>query len=38
MTELTTQQPSQPASALSRMVNREEVLQICFWYQGEGFW
>ena len=37
MAELTTQQPSQPASALNRMVNREEVLQICFWYQGEGF-
>ena len=23
--------------ALSRLVNREEVLQICYWYQGEGF-
>jgi hypothetical protein len=24
-------------SALSRLVNREEVLQICYWYRGEGF-
>ncbi len=23
--------------ALDRLVNREEVLQICYWYQGEGF-
>jgi hypothetical protein len=23
--------------ALQRLVNREEVLQICYWYQGEGF-
>ena len=23
-------------SALDRLVNREEVLQICYWYQGEG--
>ena len=23
--------------ALSRLVDSEEVLQICFWYQGEGF-
>ncbi len=23
--------------ALTRLVNREEVLQICYWYQGEGF-
>ena len=37
MTELIAQPPSQSTSALSRMVNREEVLQICFWYQGEGF-
>ena len=26
-----------PADALTRLVNREEVLQICYWYQGEGF-
>ncbi len=26
-----------PAPALQRLVNREEVLQICYWYQGEGF-
>lgn len=25
------------SEALQRLVNREEVLQICFWYQGEGF-
>jgi hypothetical protein len=23
--------------ALQRLVNRDEVLQICYWYQGEGF-
>ena len=23
--------------ALTRLVQREEVLQICFWFQGEGF-
>lgn len=23
--------------ALTRLVNREEVLQICYWFQGEGF-
>jgi hypothetical protein len=23
--------------ALSRMLQREEVLQICYWFQGEGF-
>ena len=23
-------------TALERLVNREEVLQICYWYQGEG--
>ncbi|PZR51382.1 MAG: hypothetical protein DI537_56875 [Stutzerimonas stutzeri] len=22
--------------ALDRLVNREEVLEICYWYQGEG--
>ena len=22
--------------ALQRLVNREEILQICYWYQGEG--
>jgi hypothetical protein len=25
------------APALQRLVNREEVLQICYWFQGEGF-
>ena len=24
-------------SALASLVDREEVLQICYWYQGEGF-
>ena len=24
-------------NALARLVNRDEVLQICYWYQGEGF-
>lgn len=23
-------------TALDRLVNREEILQICYWYQGEG--
>ena len=23
--------------ALDRLVNREQVLEICFWYHGEGF-
>lgn len=26
----------QENSALDRLVDREEVLQICYWYQGEG--
>ena len=25
------------ADALNRLVLREEVLQICYWFQGEGF-
>lgn len=25
------------AQALERLVDREEVLQICYWYEGEGF-
>lgn len=29
--------PATPSDALSRLVNREEVLQICYWLQGEGF-
>ena len=24
-------------TALDRLVNREEVLSICYWFQGEGF-
>ena len=26
-----------PAAALQRLAIREDVLQICYWYQGEGF-
>jgi hypothetical protein len=29
--------PAEPGAALQRLVNREEVLQICYWFQGEGF-
>ena len=25
------------SSALDNLVNREEILQICYWFQGEGF-
>jgi len=25
------------ADALTRLANRDEVLQICYWYRGEGF-
>lgn len=25
------------SGALDRLIEREEVLQICYWYQGEGF-
>ncbi len=28
---------AQTQGALNRMILREEVLQICYWYQGEGF-
>ena len=31
------QEPEQSISELDRLFNREEVLQICYWYQGEGF-
>ncbi len=27
----------QQTNELDRLVNREEVLEICYWYQGEGF-
>lgn len=27
---------NQQPGALDRLVDREEVLQICYWYQGEG--
>ena len=35
MTEQAEQSTSNPG-ALDRLVNREEILQICYWYQGEG--
>ncbi|WP_283647172.1 hypothetical protein [Marinovum algicola] len=25
------------AQALDRLIEQEDVLQICYWYQGEGF-
>lgn len=33
---MTTMEQSQEPGALDRLVDREEVLQICYWYQGEG--
>lgn len=30
-------QTVESGSALDRLVGREEVLSICFWFQGEGF-
>lgn len=27
----------QPSDALDRLAGREEILQICYWYEGEGF-
>ena len=26
-----------PSDALARLVHREEVLQLCYWFEGEGF-
>lgn len=34
---VTTIGSQQPISEIDRLFNREEVLQICYWYQGEGF-
>jgi len=34
---VTQTQTSRSSSALENLVNREEVLQICYWYEGEGF-
>ena len=31
-----TEKAAEP-TALDRMIVREDVLQICYWYQGEGF-
>ena len=36
MTETQTTEPA-PGGALHRMREREEVLQICYWFIGEGF-
>jgi len=36
-TESTRAASATEGEALTRLVNREEVLQICYWYQGEGF-
>jgi hypothetical protein len=33
----TAQQATNENTALEQLINREEVLQICYWYQGEGF-
>ena len=30
-------EPELADTALDRLVNREDVLQICYWFQGEGF-
>lgn len=30
-------QTNDTATALDQLVNRDEVLQICYWYEGEGF-
>jgi len=30
-------QAQKSATALEKLVNREDVLQICYWFQGEGF-
>jgi hypothetical protein len=27
----------EPDNAVDRLIRREEVLEICFWYDGEGF-
>ncbi len=34
---LAAEQADRQNGALDRLVNREEVLQICYWYEGEGF-
>lgn len=34
--EVTEPRRSRTSSALDRLVNREDVLQICYWRQGEG--
>lgn len=30
-------EPDAHAAALEQLIDREEVLEICYWYQGEGF-
>lgn len=34
---VTPEQATRDPSAVDDLVNREEVLQICYWYEGEGF-
>ncbi len=35
-TKLEARNPPSKESALDRLIQREEVLQICYWFQGEG--
>lgn len=35
--EQLSQKSGEQAIELDRLINREEVMQICYWYQGEGF-
>ncbi len=37
MTTSTVSASGTDTAALDRLIEREEVLQICYWYQGEGF-
>jgi hypothetical protein len=34
---MTPERGTDSPAALERLVRREEVLEICFWFQGEGF-
>ena len=37
MSNTATPSTASAGDALSRLVHREEVLQICYWFKGEGF-
>ena len=37
MSDKTPKPDAAAPNALDRMIVREDVLQICYWYQGEGF-